>query len=72
MLLCLATNGLELLEHIPALAEIRLSHVTITINGVDPEVAARVYAWGRHRKRVLRGRALGELIVERQLEALRP
>jgi nitrogen fixation protein NifB len=70
MLLCLATNGLELLEHIPALAQLRLSHVTITINGIDPAIAARVYAWGRFNKHVLRGEALGKLMVERQLAAL--
>jgi nitrogen fixation protein NifB len=71
LLLCLATNGLELLEHIPALAELNLSHLTITINAVDPSIAARVYAWGSYGKRVIRGEALGKLIVERQLAALR-
>lgn len=70
LLLCLATNGLDLLEYIPRLAELRLSHVTLTINAVDPKVAARVYAWGRHRRRVLRGEALGAVMVERQLAAL--
>ena len=70
LLLCLATNGLELAGHIPALAELRLSHVTMTINGVDPAIAARVYAWGRFNKRVYRGVDLGKLIVERQLAAL--
>ena len=70
MLLCLATNGLELLEHIPALAQLRLSHVTLTINGIDPAIAARVYAWGRFNKHVLRGEVLGKLMVERQLAAL--
>jgi nitrogen fixation protein NifB len=70
VLLCLATNGLELIEHIPALAELRLSHVTITINGIDPAITARVYAWGRFKKRVVRGEALGRLMVERQLAAV--
>lgn len=71
MLLCLATNGLDLAEHVPALAALHLSHATITINAVDPAIAARIYAWGRHRRRVHRGEALGRLIVERQLAAVR-
>ncbi len=71
LLLCLATNGLELAEHIPALAALRLSHVTLTINAVDPAIAARVYAWARHHRRVLRGDPLGGVMVERQLAALR-
>ncbi|MCB1125622.1 MAG: radical SAM protein [Verrucomicrobiae bacterium] len=71
MLLCLATNELDLAAHVPALAALRLSHATITINAVDPAIAARVYAWGRHNRRVHRGEALGRLIVERQLAAVK-
>jgi nitrogen fixation protein NifB len=71
MILCLSTNGLGLTEaYVDALAELGVSHVTLTINAVDPDIAARVYGWIRHGKRVLRGRAAGEVMVERQLEAL--
>ena len=28
-------------------AELGVSHVTITINAIDPEIGAKVYAWVR-------------------------
>jgi nitrogen fixation protein NifB len=43
----------------------------LTINAIDPAIAARVYAWGRFEKRVFRGGALGKLMVARQLAALK-
>jgi len=72
MILCLSTNGLGLTEdHIRELAALQVSHVTITMNGVDPEVAGQVYAWARHEKRIFRRRQAGELMIEKQLQAIR-
>jgi nitrogen fixation protein NifB len=55
LIFCLSTNGLNLYDHIDRLAELGVSHVTITLNTIDPEVGAKIYAWVRHKKRVLRG-----------------
>jgi nitrogen fixation protein NifB len=72
MILCLSTNGLGLTrEYVSKLAQLKVSHITITINAVDPEIAAEVYAWARHEKRVYRGLKAGELMIERQFEALK-
>ncbi|MBF0199436.1 MAG: radical SAM protein [Planctomycetes bacterium] len=70
MILCVATNGLELYPHIDELSELDVSHVTITINAVDPTIASEVYGWGRYNKKVLRGMPLGELIFENQLKSI--
>lgn len=70
-ILCVATNGIDLLPHVPRLAELKVSHVTITINGVDPQIVSKIYAWARSEKKVYRGEALGEMIVEKQLAALK-
>lgn len=43
LLLCLSTNGLALPEHVDALAELGVGHVTVTLNAVDPVVGARLY-----------------------------
>jgi len=51
MLLCVATNGLNLLPYIDELAELEVSHVTITINAIDPAVGAEIYAWVRQREK---------------------
>ncbi len=71
LLLCVATNGLMLPSHADALADLGVSHVTVTVNAVDPEVGAKVYDWVLDGKRQLRGRAAAELILERQLAGIR-
>ncbi|MDJ0780700.1 MAG: radical SAM protein [Desulfosarcinaceae bacterium] len=69
-LLCIATNGLELLPHVDALKDLNVSHVTITVNAVDPAIGAQVYAWMRVGKRVVRAREGAEILLERQLAAI--
>ncbi len=43
MLLCVATNGLSAAPYIEELAALEVSHVTVTVNAVAPEIAAKVY-----------------------------
>lgn len=72
MILCLSTNGLGLTEeHVAELAALQVSHVTLTINAVDPAIGGRIYAWARHAKRIHRHEAAGALMIEHQLRALR-
>jgi nitrogen fixation protein NifB len=71
MLLCVASNGLGLPPHAEALARLAVSHVTLTVNAVDPQIGAKVYAWIRDGKKVYRGVAGAELIWSRQAEAIR-
>lgn len=70
LLLCLATNGLGLPPYIPALAELGVSHVSVTINAAEPEVAARLYCWVREGKKLYRGKEAGALMLTRQQEAV--
>jgi nitrogen fixation protein NifB len=71
MLLCLATNGLGIGPYIPELAEIGVGHVTITVNAVDEAVAAKVYAWVRFGKKVLRAEEGVAILMARQIEAIK-
>ena len=71
MLLCVSTNGLGIGSYLDGLAELNVSHVTLTINAVDPKIGASVYAWMRDEKVVHRGVAAAELLLNRQLDALR-
>jgi len=70
MLLCLATNGLNLAPHVEELKRLQLSHITITLNALDPAIGARIYAWIRDGNRTLRGTEGAARLLERQLEAL--
>jgi nitrogen fixation protein NifB len=70
LLLCIATNGLALPEYIDKLDEIGISHVTITINAIAPEIGQLFYSWIRDKKAVYRGIKAASLILERQLESV--
>ena len=70
MLLCVASNGMQVAKYAGQLADLEVSHVTITINAVDPEIGARVYRWFRDGTRVLRGVEGATVLLERQLEAV--
>ncbi len=41
---CLSTNGLMLPKYADALTELGVSHITITINAVDPNIATKIYS----------------------------
>ena len=70
MLLCVASNGLEVAAHAAQLAQLQVSHVTLTVNAVDPEIGARIYAWVRAGIRVLRGVEGAAALLERQRAAI--
>lgn len=71
VMLCVATNGLEVAPYVQELALIGVSHLTVTVNAVDPGIGSRIYAWARDRKRVYRGLDAASIILDRQLEAIR-
>lgn len=70
MILCLASNGLGIGPHINNLAALQVSHVTLTVNAVDPEIGSKIYAWIRDGHRPLRGLPAAQLLLERQLDAV--
>ena len=70
MMLCLATNGLGIGPYIDELADLQISHVTLTITAIDPAIASEIYAWVRDGKRPLRGGEAASLLITRQTEAL--
>ncbi|MDR3130248.1 MAG: radical SAM protein [Treponema sp.] len=70
-LLCIATNGLELADYAERLAELKVSHITITCNAVDPAIGAKIYAWVRYGSRVYRAEAGAALLLERQIEGVK-
>lgn len=70
LLVCLSTNGLNLSEHVDALAAAGVTHVTVTVNAVEPSVGEKIYAWARVDDATCRGREAAELLISRQREAL--
>ncbi|THB66581.1 MAG: radical SAM protein [Desulfovibrio sp.] len=71
MLFCLSSNGMNVPPHLDNLAKLGVTHMTITMNAVDPAIGERVYSWVRDGNVVFRGKEAAELLMERQIESIR-
>lgn len=70
LLLCVSTNGLGISPYIDSLAELQVSHVTVTVCAVDPAIGMKIYGWVNDGNIVYRGRQAAELLLTRQLAAI--
>lgn len=68
---CLSTNGLDIAPYVEELAELDVTHVTLTINSFRVETLKQIYKWVRFNKKVYRGEAAAEVILEQQTKALK-
>ncbi len=71
MVLCLSSNGLNILPYIEELKELEVSHVTITFNGTNEETLSKIYKWVRFEKRGYFGKQAVSILLKNQLEAIR-
>ncbi len=71
MMLCLATNGLALADYLDDLETLKISHVTVTVNAVDPEISRPIYDWARVNQKMYRGLDAARIILEKQLEGIK-
>ena len=70
MLLCVATNGLNLPEYLDELKRLGVSHVSITVNAVDVEIGKQIYSWIRYGKKTLSADKGAEILLEKQFESI--
>jgi len=70
LLLCLSSNGLAIGDYLHQIAQIGVSHVTITVNAIDPEIGQKIYSWVRDGKVIYRGIKAAELLLRRQIAAI--
>ena len=68
---CVATNGLNIEPYVEELSQMNTSHITITVNAVDPEISAKIYSWVRYNKRVYRKTAGAQILLKNQLAAIK-
>ncbi len=71
MILCVATNGLNLEPYAGRLSELKVSHVSVTVNAVDPAITEKIYSWVRNGKRVLRAEQGAVILLENQLKGIK-
>lgn len=70
-LLCISSNGMGIGPYIDELARLNVSHVTITVCAVDPVIGSRIYNWVSDENIIYRGLQGAELLLKRQLAAIR-
>ncbi|SDP12716.1 radical SAM protein [Desulforhopalus singaporensis] len=70
ILLCVSSNGMNISSYIKELAELEVSHVTITVCATDPEIGRKIYSWVKDGNVVYRGLQGAKLLLSRQLAAI--
>ena len=70
VILCLSTNGVNLVRYIPNLIQASVSHITVTINAVDYKIGKKIYQWCHDGYRYLDKEAAAEYIINNQLDAV--
>lgn len=70
ILLCVSTNGLNLPGHIDELVAAGVTHVTVTVNAVDPYIGQQIYASVTVNHRIYQGLEAAKILLDRQEEAI--
>ncbi len=68
---CLSTNGLMLPLYAQELIDLGVSHVTVTMNTVDPEIGAKIYHHVNYMGKYYTGVAAASILLANQLSGLK-
>lgn len=68
---CLSTNGLMLLRYANELAELGVTHVTVTVNSLDADIGATIYRHVKVGDNVYHGQAGAAVLLSNQIEGIR-
>lgn len=71
LLKCIATNGLLLPKKVDALAEAGVKTITVTVNAVDPAIAAQIYEFIFFEGKKYTGVEAGKILIANQLEGIK-
>lgn len=70
VLLCISTNGLNLRDYVNDLADAGVTHVTVTVNAVDPFIGKQIYTWVTVNNNVYCGNEAASLLLSCQKEGI--
>lgn len=71
VLLCLSTNGLKLPKLAANIIKLGVSHVTVTVNTLNPETGAKIYRYVNYEGKRYTGIEGADLLLVNQLEGIR-
>lgn len=70
-LLCLASNGLNLPASVAEIIDLKIEHLSITVNAVDPEIGSQIYQFVECPTGKLHGKEAAEYLLANQEEGIR-
>jgi nitrogen fixation protein NifB len=70
MAICVSSNGLTAGDYALELAEIGVTHVSVTVNAVDTAIGEKIISWARFKSKMYRGKEAAQLLLSRQLAAI--
>ncbi len=68
---CLSTNGLMLPLYAQELVDLGVSHVTVTVNAVDPKIGAKIYKYVDYMGMHFIGEAAAAILLTNQLNGIK-
>ncbi|MBQ7738624.1 MAG: radical SAM protein [Desulfovibrionaceae bacterium] len=71
LLLCLSTNGLALPNYADEILDLGITHLTVTVNAIDPVIASQIYAYVTTSAGRLCGIDAAKYLLECQEEGVR-
>lgn len=71
VMFCLSTNGLMLPELAPEIIALGVTHVTVTINCLDPEIGSKIYKHVNYKGQKYHGVQGAEVLINNQLQGLK-
>ncbi len=71
LIMCVATNGLLLPKKVDALVKAGVKTLTVTVNAVDPAIAAKIYEFIFYEGKKYTGEQAGEILIKNQTEGIK-
>ncbi|NTU88957.1 MAG: nitrogenase cofactor biosynthesis protein NifB, partial [Actinobacteria bacterium] len=68
---CLSTTGLLLPRYAREIADLGVTHVTVTMNAVDPTIGAKIYKYARLDGLTYTGEAAAAVLLSNQIEGIK-
>jgi nitrogen fixation protein NifB len=70
MVFCLSTNGLMLPEYAEAIADLGVTHVTVTMNCLDPAIGAKIYKYIHYKGTRYEGEEGAKILLANQIRGI--
>jgi len=69
--LCLSTNGMMLSDYADDLLKLGVTHLTVTMNTIDPKIGAKIYEYVTYNGKKYEGEEGAAFLLEKQLEGIK-